>query len=95
METEYNGYMHTSTMTAIFEDGKWRVTHLLVQRHSTDLKEWEEKAVEASSESESLDKATAEVVLTVQTYLNKVKGNLFTGDLVNDNSDGKDTKTEE
>ena len=66
-----------NTECELQDNGVWKVTQVITHKRSKDLKEWEEKVLEASSYSKDLSTALANVFISIQSYLEPRNNNLF------------------
>jgi len=65
-------------MTCVLrDDGKWKVTQVLIHKRSIDGATWEQRALEMSSYSSNIDRAVADVLLSIEIYLEKVNFDMF------------------
>ena len=78
MNTIYKFLTSESKMTCVLrDDGKWKVTQVLIHKRSIDGATWEQRALEMSSYSSNIDRAVADVLLSIEIYLEKVNFDMF------------------
>lgn len=77
-EEKYKGYRVTSyTSCKLGEDGYWFVEQEVKQERKEDGKDWEIRKAQASARAKSIEEALSQVYLSMATYLDVVKGDLF------------------
>lgn len=78
MEDKFVGYRVTSfTSCKQVEDDYWFAEQKITQERKEDGKDWEKREANASARSRSIEEALAQVYLSMATYLDTVKGDLF------------------
>jgi len=75
---KYKGYRVTSfTSCKEVEGGYWFAEQKITQERKEDGKDWEKREANSSARAKSAEEALSQVYLSMATYLDTVRGDLF------------------
>jgi len=78
LNDKFKGYrVISSTYCRLQDDEFWAVEQKLVQERSKDGKDWERKEANSSARAKNMEDALGQVYLSMATFLETVKGDLF------------------
>jgi len=79
MDSGYIGYVEQSEMKCDFnmETAMWEVEAVHIQKRKKVGEDWETKSVSSTGKDKILKRAMTMALLTIEVYMEKVRGTLF------------------